>query len=135
MKLVILTGRGPEHRYVTRALADAFPEALAAIIVADPAPRPALARVRSYVRRYTVPQLYSRIVAKVGDRVTGASEQRRHRTTEHLFPAGDDGGFPRPELFKSVPSHNTSPGLAVLDSIEPDIIAVYGTGVIREPVI
>jgi len=134
MTLVILTGRGPQHRYVAGALAAAFPEALAAIVVADPPARPAVQRVRGYLRRYTAPQLASRAAAKLVDRVTGASAGRQRIVAAKLFPGGDAGRMPREDLVRSVPSHNHASCLELLDAIAPDIISVYGTAVIREPV-
>ena len=60
MRLVILTGTGPEHRYVAAALAAAFPQDLQAIVLAEPPPKSLWVQARSYARRYTVPQLGSR---------------------------------------------------------------------------
>jgi methionyl-tRNA formyltransferase len=43
--------------------------------------------------------------------------------------------MPRPDLVRVVPGHNSRESLSLLRSIEPDVIAVYGTAMIRPPVI
>jgi methionyl-tRNA formyltransferase len=133
-RLVLLTGLGPEHRYVTRALAERFPRELQAVIVADPPPTPLGARWRRYRRRYTWPQLVSRVVAKTYRRVTRMDERRRS-VLARLFAAS-----PATEPGTSAPVHrvrslNGAEALGLLDRLAPDIIAVYGTAVLRPPVL
>lgn len=135
MRLVILTGEGPEHRYVVGRLAAAFPEELRAIVVARPPRRPLRVWLRGYVRRYSGRQLLSRVAARLYTRLTRKAERRRAAMQRHFFPGGDPGRMPREDLLRVVPGHNGADCLALLHEIRPDVIAVYGTGVIKPPVI
>ncbi len=135
MRLVVLTGDGPEHRYVTGRLADAFPDELRAIVLSEPAPQSLSARLRGYRRRYTISQISSRILARLYSRWTGKARRRDETVTRVLFPRGDDKRMPRPDLVRVVPGHNSAESLSLLRSLEPDVIAVYGTAMIRPPVI
>ncbi|HTT66594.1 MAG TPA: formyl transferase [Gemmatimonadales bacterium] len=134
MRLVLLTGQGPEHRYVTGVLSRAFPDELAAVVVAEPPRRSALARWRSYRRRYTLAQIASRVRAKVYARLTGRAARWAAAAGRTLFAGADDGAMPRPDLVRVFPGHNGPECLAFLAGLKPDVIAVYGTGVIREGV-
>ena len=134
MSLVLLTGTGPEHRYVARRIADAFPDQLQAIIIAEPS-HPPLARVRTLWRRYSVPQLVSRILARAFRSMTRRDETRARVYEETLFPAGTDSSLPRPDLIRIVPSHNGEDCLRLLGAVNPAVIAVYGTAMIRSRVV
>jgi len=123
MRLVLLTGTGPEHRYLAGRLAIAFPDSLVAIILATPPPRSLRARIRGYVRRYTLPQLLSRAQAKLYTRLTGASQRRTTTLERILFPQGDERTMPRSELVRTVPSHNSGACLDLLAELGPDVIA------------
>lgn len=134
MRLVILTGLGLEHRFVTRALLDAFPGDVAAIVVAQPPPRNALARWRSYRRRYSWAELLSRACAKAYRRIKRLDRHKDRILSQRLFPQGAALQTSPVELLRTVPSHNGREALELLDGLRPDIIAVYGTAVIRPPV-
>jgi folate-dependent phosphoribosylglycinamide formyltransferase PurN len=135
MRLVILTGTGPEHRYVTASLAGAFPDDLQAIVLAEPPPHSALRRMRGYWRRYSARQLLSRVWAKTYARLTRRAARRDATLSRMLFADGDTRAVPRPDLVRVVQSYNGEACLALLRELAPDIIAVYGTSVIKAPVI
>src|SRR5437660_4737766 len=135
MRLVILTGTGPEHRYVAAALAAAFPQDLQAIVLAEPPPKSLWAQASSYARRYTVRQLGSRVYAKLYSRLMRHAARRARTLSRMLFPAGDGGSLPRPDLVRTVPFYNSGTGLQLLQSLAPDVITVYGTNVIKASVI
>lgn len=135
MRIAILTLSGPEHRFVAGALTDAYPEEVVAIIVAEPPRRSTLARLRSYWRRYTLTQLGSRVAAKCYERLTGHAASRRRRFLAQLYPNGDSGVMPRADLVRRVAGYNDASCLTLLDELAPDIIAVYGTSIIREGVV
>lgn len=134
MRLAVLTGLGLEHRYVTGRLLATFGSEVAAVIVAREAPRTLRARWRSYRRRYTWRQIASRVAAKLYRRLARLDERRTRALERILFPAGDWARVPPAELLHTVTAHNAPDALALLDTLQPDVIAVYGTAVIREPV-
>jgi hypothetical protein len=135
MGLVVLSNEGIEHRYVVGAIADAFPEQLDAIIVADPPNRGLRRQFATYRRRYSARQLASRVAARAYRTVTRADRRRDAAYRRVLFPGGDPGRLPRQDLVRQVPSHNGAKALALLEELQPDVIAVYGTAIIRPPVI
>jgi methionyl-tRNA formyltransferase len=135
MRLVILTGLGLEHRFVTRALLHAFASSIDAVLIAQPPRRGLASRVRGYVRRYSFSQLASRICARAYRRVLGLETRRRRTLQRVLFPAEDWAQIPPPAMIRTLSSLNDSVALATLDSLKPDIIAVYGTGLISPAVI
>lgn len=139
MKLVLLTGTSPEgeaqHRYVAKVLAEAFPDELKAIIVVDSPPKPLWVKIRTYWKRYSVPQLCSRVHAKLRNRLTKREWRRQATYTCVLFPDGDDGRMPRKDIVRVVPHHNGKKCQEILDEIQPDVIAVYGTTVIKPVII
>jgi methionyl-tRNA formyltransferase len=134
VKLVVLTGDKLEQQYLTRALADAFGDQLRAIIVANP-PRNRLKSLRRVWRRYSIGQLVSRVRTRVYHRLNRRSA-RRHATLARVFFGATDGpGLPRPDVIRVVPGHNHPDCVALIKSIAPDVIVVYGTNVIGEKVI
>jgi methionyl-tRNA formyltransferase len=130
VRLVLLTGERPEQNYVARVFASAFGEELRAIVVARPDPTPLGRRIRRYWRRYSVAQLVSRARARAYRRRHGLDLQRTRTLTRILTnePAPAD-------LYTIVASHNGDDCKALLRDIEPDVIAVYGTSIIRDPVL
>ena len=135
MRLVVLTGLGLEHRFVTRALLSAFADCVGAVLIAQTPRRGLASQMRGYVRRYSLSQLVSRICAKAYRGVLGLETRRRRTLQRVLFPAKDWAHTPPAALVRALPSLNSSEALATLDSLHPDIIAVYGTALIRPPVI
>ena len=134
MRLVILTGDGLEHRFVANALAQAFPDELQAIIVARSGRGSPLRQVRSYLRRCTVPQLLSRLWAR-GYALLSRRQQRRLATYARYLSPNGRCDWRRSDLVRCVPSHNGEECRRLLRELAPDVIAVYGTAVIKPSVI
>ena len=134
MRLVILTADGLEHRYVANVLARAFPHELRAIVVAQRASRSFRGQVRGWVRRYSGTQLVSRICARAYALLLGRPRHRRATYARYLSPGGRLV-WDRGDLVHRVPSANGDQCRALLQDLAPDVIAVYGTAVIKAPVI
>ena len=134
MRLLLLTSNGPEHRYVARRFAEAFPAELQAVIIAKPRRHTPLGRMRRYARRYTVAQLASRVLAR-GFTVATGQRAKRRRILGTLLDASVGEEETPLQLVQYVPSHNGSAAVELVQSLAPDIIAVYGTVVIRAPII
>ena len=139
MKLVLLVAHTPEgdvqHRYVAKRLAAAFPDDLQAIVIATGAPKPVSHKLKTWWKRYTLPQIGSRIGLRVHRKLWKFDERRRAALRKILFPDGDDGLMPRRDLILRVPSHNGPACLAELGRIDPDVVAVYGTLIIGRKLI
>ena len=133
-RLVLLVAHSPDgevqHRYVAQRLADEFPEELAAIVVATGINRSGAQKVLRWYKRYSIPQLASRVVARAYARLIRRNQERQQVFRSVLFPAGEDGQMPRRDIVRRVPSHNGPECLALLEEIKPDIVVVYGTLII-----
>ena len=91
-------------------------------------------RWQSYRRRYSWAQMASRVYAKAYRRALGLDRHRQECLARILFPASDWEQALPGNLLRRVPSLNGAEALALLDELRPDIIAVYGTPLIRPPV-
>jgi methionyl-tRNA formyltransferase len=120
---------------VAKALASAFEDELVAIITVDSPAQGRWKRVRTLWRRYSIPQLLSRIRAKVRNKMVKREERRQETYARILFPAGGDGRFVRQDLVRTVTYINSLGCQKLLEEIRPDVIAVYGTTIIRSAVI
>jgi len=134
LRLVILTGDGLEHRFVANALSRAFPGELQAIVVAQPGRRSLLQQVRILLRRYTGKQIVSRVCARAYALLSGRPRRRRATYARFLTP-GHPLGWERRDLVRRVTSPNGRECIQMLRELAADVIAVYGTAVIKPPVI
>src|SRR5947209_5038741 len=85
IRIVLITGNGPEHRYVANKLSAAVP--LTAIIVDHGKPAPGVEKIRRYFRRYTIAQLFSRVCLAVLRRMWRVKELRRQTLASVLGPS------------------------------------------------
>lgn len=134
MRVVILTMDGIEHRYVTGVLAAGLGNALKAVVIAEPAPRSFRKRWRSHFRRYSIRQVGSRVAAKL---YASWLRKGKYQAATYSRMLGADLESP-PSWFDrrhTVASHNDAECREFLRECQPDIIAVYGTGIIKAPVI
>ncbi len=133
VKVVLLTSNGLEHRYVAAAIESAYPAELAGIITAAaPASRIRLLR---WWRRYSISQLASRVAARMYRRRHHRDEWREAALARVLFADDVPEALPRPDLQHVVPTHNHDACISLLARIQPDVIVVYGTGLIGRRVI
>ncbi len=134
MRVVILTMDGIEHRFVTDVLAEGLGDALEAVVIAEPAPRSAWARWRSYFRRYSVGQVASRVAARLYAKWLRKGEHKAE-TYRRMLGAGLESTPSWSGRRYTVSSHNGAECQELLRKFRPDIIGVFGTGIIRAPVI
>ena len=131
LTLVMITSADPEHYYVANQIAGTFE--LEAIIVDRGRPQTRLDRIRSLRQKYTAPQLLSRVLLRLTSAVFRDDARRRHDLLEVL---GDDArGFARPELVRSVDGINTEEGRAAVSETSPDVLLIYGTGIVGRRVL
>lgn len=139
LKIVLLVGHSPEgevqHRYVATRIAERFPSELKAIIVATGVPKTRAQRLSAWWKRYSLPQIGSRIAVRAWKTLTKRDTVRQEAFRRILFPGGDSGVMPRRDILEQVPSHNSAACLALLDRIAPDVVLVYGTLIIGRKVI
>jgi len=126
-KLVLITGDGLEHHFVANHLAEKLP--LTAIVVDHGKPSGLAEKIRKYFRRYTVGQLCSRACLALLRRTWRVKANRRQALLS-LFGAENCLEFLRPDLLHHVHGINTPEGVSCVSSLQPDVILVYGTGVV-----
>jgi hypothetical protein len=123
----VITGDGLEHHYVANKLAASVP--LAGIVVDHGKPVGKIEKVRKYFRRYTTAQLMSRVVLALLRRVWGDRTNRWNAVLSVLSPE-NCLEFLHPELLHHVRGINTPDGVRAVAALEPDVILVFGTGIV-----
>jgi len=135
MSLVILTDDGIQHRFVTNSITSALGSHVTAIVLARPPHKNVVETAQRIRKKYSVGQCISRLGARSYRIATRAGTRRAATYRRVLFPHGDPGVFDRPDLVRTVPFHNGQASLELLAELKPTVIAVYGTQIIRTPVI
>lgn len=126
-RIIVITGDGLEHHYVTNKLAAKIP--LAGIIVDHGKPVGRIEKVQKYFRRYTVSQLLSRVHLAFLRKIWHEREQHQQALVS-VFGRENCEAFQRPELLHHVHGINTPEGIRTVASFQPDVILVYGTGIV-----
>lgn len=126
-RLVLVTGAGPEHRFVANAIAGALE--VEAILVTDPAPR----RGWKTVLRKHPTRFLDKAALKLFDLLTKAAERRRRALDEVLGPNSRE--FAQPGLLEHVGRPKDGGLEQAVRSLHPDILAIYGTAMIPDTVL
>jgi hypothetical protein len=126
-RIIVITGDGLEHHYVTNQLAAKIP--LAGIIVDHGKPVGRVEKIRKYFRRYSVPQLMSRVELAFLRKLWNGREQHREALLS-VFGPENCLAFRHPEMLHHVHGINTPEGVRTVASFAPDVILVYGTGIV-----
>lgn len=127
MGIVIVTGDGPEHRFVANALGARFK--VDAILVCDPAKPRSLKKIfRKSPLTFTDKLLRKAFLALVGDKAARAQSLSRV-----LGPRA--GAFDQQDLVRRVGRPKSGTLAAVTAELAPDILAIYGTSIIPDAVL
>ena len=122
LRFMMLCGRSPRHLYVANQLCNAATP----IAIVQEAGREWTATAVSRALRPS--NLWSKISRRLRDLHPGEEEAK-------FFFGGEPAVLARPELVTRVP-HINHPEVAGLASrLQPDVVAVFGTGLIREPLL
>ncbi len=127
VRIVIITGDGPEHHHVANAICAAHP--VAAILLCDPPPR----RSWQKVLRTSISQFVDKAARSLFLRLIGDAAQRERSLLAVLGPGAS--GFAQPELVERVGRPRAGQLARRVVELAPDIIAVYGTGIIPDAVL
>lgn len=130
MSIVMLVGVSREadyeHRYVVARFLEAFPEAVRGIIMADIPPKPLKERIAFRWRE-------GRFVERTKRLIYDATHPVSREKLGHLLePDGPVNDMPGGDLRHYVPNHNSEECARLIKTLNPDVIAVYGTRLIRE---
>lgn len=122
MRLVIVTGDGPEHRFIANRILRDHP--VAAILLCDPPPRRSWkATLRAAPRRFVDKSLRQIFLRLIGD-----AQARAAGLAWVLGPTA--AAFDRPDLLIRVGRPKAGVLARQIADLAPDVIAVYGTGFI-----
>jgi methionyl-tRNA formyltransferase len=124
LRVLILCGRSPRHLYVANRLC----EAATPLAIVQETDREWTARKVS--RALQPGNLWSKVSRRVRDRKHDRGEQEAD-----FFFGNEKPALARPELVVEVPYINHVEVSTLADRLKPDIIAVFGTGLIRGPLL
>ena len=127
MKLVVIAGDGPEHRYVVNAICAAY-EVDAILLCTPPKRRSSTAILRRAPLRFIDKALREVFLWIIGDKST-----RKSSLSRVLGPSSER--FARPELIEKVGRPSNGQLVRRVTALAPDILAIYGTGIIPDSVL
>ncbi|MBV9686010.1 MAG: formyl transferase [Alphaproteobacteria bacterium] len=121
-RVLILCGRSPRHLFVANQLCDA---AIPVAIVQETGRE---WTVNAVSRALRPANLWSKVARHLREVDTREEEAK-------FFFGGEPAALTRPELVTQVPYINHPKVEALAARLQPDIVAVFGTGLIREPLL
>lgn len=127
MRVVLLTGDGPEHIHVARRLARSA-TGLDQIVVARRPSLPLVPRLRRAARRFGTFQVLTRAATKAVLRLSGEASRR----TAELQSVLDGTDFPADVPRSRVTDVNAEATVVFLQSLEPDVLCIYGTSIVGD---
>lgn len=130
--IVLITGDDLDHRYVANVLSSSL--GLTGIVVDHGKKMGMIQRSQRVWRRYTIGQLFSRVCLVVLRAVWRDASRRTARFTD-VFGAENCSEFTHPELLRHVQGINGPEGVSAVRSLRPDILLIYGTGIVGQKVL
>lgn len=115
-----------QHRFLVARFLEAFPNTVRGIVIADIPPKPLSKRIAFRLRQGRFIERTRRLIYDATHH-TGSDKLGRL-----LDPHGALEEMPGGDLRRYVRSHNSDECAAIIEGFEPDVIAVYGTHLIRE---
>jgi len=131
MRVVLITGNSFGHRYVANKLAS---DVELAGIVVDEGARGGLVAWRRLWKRYTLPQMGSRLALRCLA-ILCNDAARWQLEAKEILGAENCLNFRFPNLVTRVHGVNSKESMALLESLQPDVLLVFGTAVLRAPVL
>mgnify|MGYP005846936193 CR=1 FL=1 len=124
--LVIITGNGPEHRYVANRIIEQHP--VRAILVCDPAPRRSWRRI---LRRAPL-QFLDKALWRLFLKCVGDASARDKALLEVFGPVSTSFN-----LDRVIPAGRARSGILeqTVRELAPDVLAIYGTSLIPDSVL
>ena len=132
MRVIIITGEDLEHRYVANRLTTHVP--IAGIVVDQGKPSTSSQRLRRYFRRYSALQMIERVFINVVRKVC-KDRSVRAETVPAVFGPENCSAFQRTDLVQYVQGINDPEAIRIVTALQPDVILVFGTGIVRDKVL
>ncbi|MBZ5662220.1 MAG: formyl transferase [Acidobacteriia bacterium] len=131
-RIILITGDDLEHRFVANTLSATLN--LAGIVVDHGKPQGKFERGRKLWKRYTLGQMFSRAILLVLRTVWRDNSRRTEDVLKVLGPA-NCSEFSRDDLVSHVNGINTLEGVGVVTSLQPDILLIFGTGIVGKKIL
>lgn len=132
MNLVIITGANYEHKYITNLLCREF--SIAAVIVDIGIKREKVAKVRSYLRRYSIGGLVNLVIRKIINIVIREKSCRRESLVR-IFKEQNCLSFKQEKLLTYVKGINSEKSEKLIEELDPDVLVIYGTGIVKDHIL
>jgi methionyl-tRNA formyltransferase len=132
VRIVLITGDDLEHRYLSNRLSAELE--VAAIVVDRGVPKGKVKRLKQIWRRYSLPQLASRLVSAILRKV-GAHARRHRERLVAIFGAEKCLQFADPELVHYVVGVNSAQTEKLVADLRPDLILVFGTAIVKDRIL
>jgi len=132
MRIIVITGGGDGHRYVANKLAEHID--LSGIVVDHGKPITRARRIRQLWRRYSLMQLVSRLLVGIYRRLVGDAADKKQSMIA-VLGVENCRSFSKPELVHEVFGINTPESVRLVERLDPDIILVFGTGIVGKAVL
>jgi methionyl-tRNA formyltransferase len=131
-RIVLITGDDLEHYFIANTLSSRLN--LAAIVVDHGKPQGKLERARKLWNRYTLGQMFTRAILLVL-RALWRDSSRRTEDVVKVFGPENCSQFSRDDLVSHVNGINTPDSVNLLTSLQPDILLIFGTGIVGKKVL
>jgi methionyl-tRNA formyltransferase len=132
MRVILITGDGLGHRYVANRMAREV--SLAGIIVDHGRNIRRVERMLRLIRKYSPAQLVSRVMWALISRIWRDKTASGRAMLAVLGPE-NCSHFSHPNLLHHVHGINTPEGIGAVSSLDPDVILVFGTGIVGKQVL
>jgi methionyl-tRNA formyltransferase len=130
-RIVMITSDGLEHHNVANRILDEFD--LSAIVVDRGRSQNRVDRIRHLKRKYSAREILSRGLLRFSSTAFRDHATRNRELGEVLGSRAQS--FVQPDLIRYVDGINTDAGRATIEATDPDILLIYGTGIVGQSVL
>lgn len=132
IKIILITADGYEHRYVANKLSQKID--LDAIVVDRGIKKSKLQRIHYLLKKYTFVQLINRSFARILSVLNNEAKKIDHANFSIFGKQLSERFFNEKDLI-NVEGINTCHGIEIIESLKPDLLLIYGTGIIGDKIL
>jgi methionyl-tRNA formyltransferase len=132
IKIILITADGFEHRYVANKLSQKID--LDAIVVDRGIKKSKLQRIHYLLKKYTFVQLINRSFARILSVLNNEAKKIDHANFSIFGKQLSEHFFNEKDLI-NVEGINTDHGIKIIESLKPDLLLIYGTGIIGDKIL
>jgi len=132
IKVILITSNGLEHRYVTNILAQKID--FEAIILDHGIKRNKLQSIKVLLSRYTTFQIAMRMLGKAIS-IFNKDDLKKQQAMVNIFTQQLCDEFNYAGNIIEVNGINSDESVALIKKIDPDLLLIYGTGIIKNRIL